>query len=269
VLVRTGEAKTAGQLAKIVRPTYGISLALVPSRDELPRVLNRRGLAGCGVEIGVKLGFFSELLLAEWKGRRLISVDPWLTDDPESYQDSDNVDQEQQDANFEFTKNRLRRFGQRSIVWRMTSLEAASLVPDTTLDFVYIDARHDYDSVKEDLKAWFPKLRPGSILAGHDYLDGVRDEGVYGVRSAVDEFARAEGLRVHCSYQDIPWISWFIEIPADGSAKRTTPALERGARILVTHVVLRAAHASRSVIRATLSDSWGQRRRDGTLRSDG
>jgi hypothetical protein len=226
-------------------------------------------LAGCGVEVGVKLGFFSELLLAGWKGRWLISVDPWLTDDPESYRDSDNVDQEQQDANFEFTKKRLRRFGPRSTVWRMTSLEAASLVADATLDFVYIDARHDYDSVKEDLNAWFPKVRPGGILAGHDYLDGVMNEGVYGVRSAVDEFARSEGLRVQCSYQDIPWISWFIEIPADGSATRTIPALERGARLLVTHVVLRAAHASRSMIRAILSDASSRKRRDGKLRSHG
>jgi hypothetical protein len=44
-------------------------------------------------------------------------------------------------------------------------------VPDASLDYVYVDARHDYCGVKEDLEAWWPKLRRGGILAGHDYLD--------------------------------------------------------------------------------------------------
>lgn len=259
----------AGPLAKIVRPTYGISLALVPTRDEFPRVLNRRGLVGCGVEIGVKHGFFSEILLAGWKGRRLVSVDPWLTDDPENYRDTANVDQEEQEANFEFTKSRLSRFGPRSTVWRMTSIEAAKVVPDATLDFVYIDARHDYESVKEDLNAWLPKLRPGGILAGHDYLEGILEEGVFGVRTAVDEFARAEGLRVHCSYQDTPWISWFVEIPADTTPGRTITALERAARVLMMHVILTAAYASRSVIRTIVPDASSRKSRDGKLRTQG
>lgn len=31
--------------------------------------------------------------------------------------------------------------------------------------------RHDYCGVHEDLAAYWPKLRSGGILAGHDYLD--------------------------------------------------------------------------------------------------
>ena len=36
---------------------------------------------------------------------------------------------------------------------------------------MFIDARHSYDAVLEDLNAWWPKIRPGGILAGHDYVD--------------------------------------------------------------------------------------------------
>src|SRR5438105_1141561 len=56
-----------------LRPSYAHTLARVPSRDELPIVLNQRGLLGTGVEIGVKKGGYSEVLLARWGGRRLIS----------------------------------------------------------------------------------------------------------------------------------------------------------------------------------------------------
>jgi hypothetical protein len=96
----------------------------------------------------------------------------------------------------------------------MTSVEAAAQIPPASLDFAYLDGRHDYESVKEDLEAWYDKVRPGGILAGHDYLDGVLPEGVFGVKSAVDEFFAAKRLPVRTTYVDTPWISWYVEIPA-------------------------------------------------------
>lgn len=48
------------------------------------------------------------------------------------------------------------------------SWEMADKVKDKYLDFVFIDASHDYDSVLKDLKAWIPKVRPGGIISGHD-----------------------------------------------------------------------------------------------------
>jgi hypothetical protein len=52
---------------------------------------------------------------------------------------------------------------------RMTSVEAAKLYPDESLDFVLIDANHDYEPVLEDINAWLPKVKSGGILAGDDY----------------------------------------------------------------------------------------------------
>jgi len=44
----------------------------------------------------------------------------------------------------------------------------AAQVPDGSLAFCFIDAAHDYDSVKKDLVAWQPKLKAAGLLAGHD-----------------------------------------------------------------------------------------------------
>jgi len=52
---------------------------------------------------------------------------------------------------------------------REFSVSAAAKVAHTSLDFAYIDARHDYEGLSEDLRAWWPKLCPGGLMAGHDY----------------------------------------------------------------------------------------------------
>ena len=199
------------------RRTYDERLDRVPSRDELPEVLNRRGLVGEGAEIGVKLGRYSEWLLDNWRGARLISIDPWLEDAPESYRDRANVAQDEQDHFHRETVERLARFGDRSVVWRTTSVEAAADVPDGSLDFAYIDARHDYASVLEDLAAWLPKVRPGGIIAGHDYVDGELVQGDFGVKPAVDEFFGARGIPVHATEGREPaemFPTWIVEVPA-------------------------------------------------------
>jgi len=46
---------------------------------------------------------------------------------------------------------------------------AADLYADNSLDFVFVDACHYYEGVKKDLIKWLPKMKIGSIIAGHDY----------------------------------------------------------------------------------------------------
>jgi hypothetical protein len=192
-------------------------LSAVRTREQIPDVLNRRGLVGAGVEVGVKRGAYSEFLLRHWRGHTLISVDPWREAPTDEYLDRANVEQDEQESYYTETRRRLARFGTRSEVWRTTSVEAAGRVADASLDFVYIDARHDRESVLEDLATWFPKLRRGAIFAGHDYADGEFPNGVFGVKSAVDEFFGERGIRVHATDGGPRVVehfaSWLVEIP--------------------------------------------------------
>jgi hypothetical protein len=201
----------------------------VPSRDELPALLNARGLSGPGAEIGVKQGRYSEELLSNWRGEELISIDPWLSADPDEYVDRSNVSQDEFEGYYQETRERLELYGDRSTIWRMTSVEAAEKVPDHSLDFVYIDARHDYESVKEDVAAWCSKVRPGGIMAGHDYVDGDLPEGEFYVKSAVDEFFGARDIPVHgtegpSAVEAFP--TWIVEVPEEGIAP--PPAEKKG-----------------------------------------
>lgn len=69
---------------------------------------------------------------------------------------------------------------------RNTSLSASSEFADSSLDFVFIDASHEYEDVKADILAWLPKVKPGGILAGHDYYAEGYDY-FPGVKQAVNE----------------------------------------------------------------------------------
>lgn len=188
----------------------------MPSREELPALLNRRGLLGVGAEIGVKSGTYSDLLLRGWRGRKLLSIDPWLEVAADEYRDKANVSQDRHEQYMAQAYARLEAHGERSEIWRMTSGQAAERVEDGSLDFAYIDARHDYGSVREDLELWLPKIRPGGVLAGHDYADGVFPQGDFGVKRAVDEVFGELGLSVFSTGGTPPrFPSWIVILPAE------------------------------------------------------
>ena len=54
---------------------------------------------------------------------------------------------------------------------------------DETIDFIFIDADHEYDGVMNDIKIWYPKVKKNGIIAGHDYV-----ESFSGVIKSVKEY---------------------------------------------------------------------------------
>ena len=70
------------------------------------------------------------------------------------------------------------------------------------LDYVYIDASHNYEDVLADLDAWYPTVKKGGILAGHDW-----DAKIFGVRKAVEEWAIANDRYKILHSEGCDW--WF------------------------------------------------------------
>ena len=62
---------------------------------------------------------------------------------------------------------------------KMTSLEAAKLYPNGSLDFVLLDASHEYQDVLNDIAAWYPKLKITGVLGGDDITWGSVAKAVY------------------------------------------------------------------------------------------
>jgi hypothetical protein len=58
---------------------------------------------------------------------------------------------------------------------RKTSLEAAPDFADNSIDVMFIDMEHTLNAVRADIRAWFPKVKPGGWMAGHDYGTGWPD----------------------------------------------------------------------------------------------
>ena len=147
-------------------------------RIELAKLLGKRGMRFCA-EIGVFDGKYSRVLCQNIPHIVLICVDTWAPS-------RNHRDQAKLDMAYRHTKMKLREY--QAVLMKMTSLEAAEKVPNGSLDFVYLDALHDYKNMKADLEAWEPKIVDGGILAGHDW-------GHKGVTLAVQEFADANKVK--------------------------------------------------------------------------
>ena len=151
-------------------------------RRDFPKLIDSLGLK-IGVEVGVAAGRFSTVLLQSGL-TKLYMVDSWLF--------RHNADNRHEAVRI------AEASGGRAEIFQATSLEAASQFEGRLFDFIYLDASHDYNSVKADLEVWWSKVRQGGILSGHDYqISWPEGLARYGVVPAVEEFAEAYRLEVH------------------------------------------------------------------------
>jgi hypothetical protein len=157
------------------------------------------------VEVGVARGEFSREILA-MQPASLLLVDPWRHQDSGEYDgDPCNVGNPRFESWYEEVKGTLGR-SERVTIAREPSLAAAAGVEAGSLDFVYIDANHSEEAVGADMRAWWPKLRPGGWLTGHDYQ-------LESVQRAVAAFcAERSVVLAFVTLDDLP--SWAIQVPS-------------------------------------------------------
>ena len=166
------------------------------SEDDSPAVLHERIIAQLRenplcVEVGVAKGrgLACMAMLAEYRGGRAIGVDTFAGTSGESIDYPADMEA--------LCRAHLEQCGVNPLLIVARSTETVKAC-QAQADYIFLDAAHDYDSICEDIAAWWPAVRPGGFLAGHDYTHAE------GVRRAVDEaFPTAEKLG-EC---------WFIQKP--------------------------------------------------------
>ena len=78
---------------------------------------------------------------------------------------------------------------------KLDSVSASKLYKDESLDFVFIDADHTYEAVLNDIHHWFPKVKRGGHMGGHDYFNDP------GVQKAVRTYFHKEDDSLYCGEQ--------------------------------------------------------------------
>ncbi|MEM1354506.1 MAG: glycosyltransferase [Planctomycetota bacterium] len=163
------------------------------------RIVKARGLR-IGAEVGVGFGGHAEHLLAYRGIEKLYGVDSYRHIPGRA--DPTNLNQAEFNQLRKRVSRRLEHFGDRFELIRAESKIAAQKIDDQSLDFVYIDADHRYESVLGDLGAWYNKVRVGGIIAGHDY--GHTD--LPGVSQAIDRFFQRLGWNVMVEGDGVWWV---------------------------------------------------------------
>jgi len=159
-------------------PRHVQHLVSLSDRTEL---LHRLPTEAVVAEIGVNEGDFSEKILSICRPQKLVLIDVWAS-------------KRYHGGLFDKVKSRFaaQLQNQQMEIIRDLSFGAIASCPDHFFDWVYLDTDHTYSTTKRELDLLRPKMKPGGIIAGHDYIIGNWDAGYrYGVIEAVREFCLA------------------------------------------------------------------------------
>lgn len=145
------------------------------------------------LEIGCYAGESTEMFLKSGKIKKLYAVDIW--DDPLDFFNSMNISHDFKEVENSFDQ-KVKGF---NVIKYKTSIQNIPIIAPnvSNLDFIYIDANHDYEYVLEDIKTSTPLLKKGGIIAGHDY-----NNSTPGVVKAVNEIF---GTNIKI-YADSSWL---------------------------------------------------------------
>jgi hypothetical protein len=144
-------------------------------------------------EIGVLNGELSAKILSKFNNiKKYIQVDRWCIYSAEEQAVENNSpmsyrNQKYFDSMKEENLKNIKRYKKRAKIIEMDSVDAAEYIKDEALHLCFIDAAHSYVGVMRDIKAWYPKVKKGGWICGHD-IDRVT------VKQAVTEFFKDDKI---------------------------------------------------------------------------
>ncbi|MEP6663529.1 MAG: class I SAM-dependent methyltransferase [Verrucomicrobiota bacterium] len=175
-----------------------------------PRPFERLAVSGknlVGVEIGVYKGHHAESLLKNLQVQHLYLIDPYsLYETYDEGRKHYGIDQDTLELAKQESEERLAPYNDR-VTWILKQSTAALKdIPDH-LDFVYIDGNHEESFVREDILNYYPKVRSGGVIGGHDFYNGFCREHD-GVVKVVSKFSVENDLPLQIELPD-----WWITKP--------------------------------------------------------
>ena len=168
------------QLIKVVTPSLYLQLKDAPRPVITFLKAHFGNKALVGVEIGVAFGVNALSMCQHLNMKKLFLIDPYLP-----YEDDNKTVTAYVHA-YSTVQRKLLGFNVEFI--RKKSEHAINNIPNN-LDFVYIDGNHTYEFAKKDLTLYYPKIKNGGVLAGHNF-----EINYLGVVKAVLEFAEKHGV---------------------------------------------------------------------------
>lgn len=163
-------------------------------QEMVQRFNNNSKFVEVGSWKGQSAAFLAVEIINSSKNIELYCVDTWKGNNEEGHKnDPDVVD----NTLYERFLSNVQPLNSVIKPIRLPSIEAALTFEDNSVDFVFIDASHEYEDVKADLNAWYPKIKSSGVFAGHDYRWPP-------VMQAVDEFCASKKLTIE--EQEHSWV---------------------------------------------------------------
>jgi len=151
-----------------------------------------------GIEIGSAEGENAKTMFNAIPIRHLYCIDPY-----DVYTEVDIGRTADASGQLEKAKKNLKEYLSYVTFIKDYSYNCINQFEDVGYDFVYIDGNHDYDCVKQDIELYYPKVRSGGILGGHDF-----GAGFYGIVRAVQELCNKYDYVLY-SGRDGDW--WIVK----------------------------------------------------------
>jgi predicted O-methyltransferase YrrM len=153
------------------------------------------------LEIGTRYGESAYKFLMNNSKNQYIGIDPYESYDDYHQDGFDKFLKKSSDKIYKRTSKKLHnKFPGRVRIIRKYSHQASSLIEDESLDFIFVDGNHEYEYVLQDLEKYWPKLKFGGMMCGHDYfMRNSKNGGDYErdmVFEAVRDFAESRQLAV-------------------------------------------------------------------------
>ncbi len=160
-----------------------------------------------GCEVGVWKGETSKALLEAFPDLRLLMVDRYELYSPGGTGELSRIDSQAGMWDGMQIAAETTMFAKDRRVLAVGDLDVVSqFVEDYSLGFVLLDSDHGYEAMKKALHSWYCKVCCKGLFCGHDYNGKGDKRGWFGVKRAVDEFAKDRGYEIHVEPNLIWWM---------------------------------------------------------------